>query len=692
MRPAGYWLSLILRAGSFGRFAQPVARPRNQAEPVPPAGRSSLLGGALAAALYGAAGLVYLRPIWRVYPDHLTPDDADPLLAVYVLKWVGHQARLGFPDLWNANVFYPAKGALAYSEHFLLPGLALSLVHNTVAGHNLLVFLSFVLVGLAVRQVLLASGCSSFAALLGGALYAFSPYRLSQVNHLAILLSPAIPLTLWSFDRLLAEPRLKRAALFLLFYALNLTGGCYFAYMIHFPLAVILASRALSRHREHGGHGELLRPAALRVLVPVAVLAAAAAAALFLPYVRVSQRMRMARDPGEVAAYAAALASYVSPAPQNLYSLHSASELWDHPGVPRWQQPFVRPENALFPGFLATLLGGFGLAAFWRRYRLEGRPVAGWRRAALALLLGLALLAFALGDVFTLRLDVDTFLSPWLPWVSRAVWIGLGALFAGSLALWAILHRRWSGGGLLDWGGMDPWERGLVLSGAVSFLLSFSIVYIPLMQFVPGMSGMRVPARFAAFSGLTVVWLAARGLDGLLARWQGIGRPAIRRLALAGLSLAACLELLPRPLPWVPVAREEEFPEVYRWLAGQADVRALVELPLRTDASETAYMYYSTLHWKPIANGFSGFIPPSYDRLAGRLQSFLPDAEAVDLLARSGITHVVVHADRLGGQWRRLKDPAGFVRRWEGEMGPRIALVHDADPDRVYRILPEAAR
>ena len=103
-------------------------------------------------------------------------------------------------------------------------------------------------------------------------------------------------------------------------------------------------------------------------------------------------------------------------------------------------------------------------------------------------------------------------------------------------------------------------------------------------------------------------------------------------------------------------------------------------------------MYYSTLHWKPIANGFSGFIPPSYDRLAGRLQSFLPDAEAVDFLAHSGITHVVVHADRLGGQWRRLQDPAGFIRRWEGEMGPRIALVHAADPDRVYRIVPGAAR
>src|SRR5262249_48184549 len=69
--------------------------------------------------------------------------------------------------------------------------------------------------------------------------------------------------------------------------------------------------------------------------------------------------------------------------------------------------------------------------------------------------------------------DRDPSPSPWLPWPSRAVWIGLGAAFAGSLALWALFRRRWSGGGLLDWRAMGPWERGLALVGVTSFLLSF---------------------------------------------------------------------------------------------------------------------------------------------------------------------------------------------------------------------------
>lgn len=639
---------------------------------------------ALAAALYTAAGLVYLRPIWRVFADHLAPDDADPLFAVYVLRWVGRQARLGFPDLWNANVFYPAQGALAFSDHFLGPALALSRVHNTVAGYNVLLFLSFVATGLAVAWVLARSGVSAPAAILGGALYAFSPYRLSQLNHLALLFVPWVPLTLWSFDRLLAEPRPRRAALFLLFYGLGLLGGCYVACLIHFPLLALLLSRLLT------GHRKILQPAALRVLVPAALLAGAGMLAVFSPYLRISRQMPLVRGEDEVAAYAAALPSYLSPAAANLYSPYSTEELIETARVPRWQQPFVRSENSLFPGFAATLLGACGLAAFWRRHRLPGPPTAGWRRLALGSLLGAALVAFALGDVYTLGLDRDTFLSPWLPWATRSVWIGLGAVFAGSLALWAFLRRRSSGTSLLDWRAMDPWERGLTLAGAASFLLSFPLLYIPTMLAVPGMRGMRVPARFAVFSGLVLVYFAARGLDGLLAR---LHHPSARRLALAALSLFVFLELLPRPLSWMPVEREEEFPEVYRWLAGRGDVRALIEIPLRpADASEAAYMYYSTLHWKPIANGFSGFIPPTYSRITEKVQGFLPDAEGLDRLSRAGITHLVVHADRLGGPWRRVRDPEGAVRRWEGEMGERVALVHDAFPDRVYLIAPGALR
>ncbi|HTQ81344.1 MAG TPA: hypothetical protein VMM92_15200, partial [Thermoanaerobaculia bacterium] len=475
--------------------------------------RTLLWLGALAAVLYTALALAFLRPIWEVFGDHLVPDRADPLFSLYVVKWVIHQARLGFPDLWNANIFYPAKGALAYSDPLFAQAAVISFFRNPVNGYNAVVFGSFVLTGLAVGWVLLASGVSPWGALLGGALYAFSPFRLHHLNHLAILFAPWLPLCLWSFDRFLAGcgagrgagrttgRMIGRAALFLLFYALTLASGCYFAYMVHFPLLALLASRALGPPRD------LLRPAALKALAPVGLLAALLLLVLFYPYWRITHQLRLDRDPSEIAGNAATLASYLSPAPQNLYSPFAPSDFWEAERLPAWQKPFVRPENTLFPGLLALPLAAWGFRAFWRRYRSPGERPSGlaWRLLS-GVLLTLALLAYAAGDLYTLGLDREPALARWLPAAGPGVWLGLGLTFLGSLVLWATLRRRFRGTGVLLWREMEPWERGLVWIGGLSFLSSHALVYLPLARVVPGMSGMRVPARFAAFFGLTLVY------------------------------------------------------------------------------------------------------------------------------------------------------------------------------------------
>src|SRR6202035_1856631 len=96
------------------------------------------------------------------------------------------------------------------------------------------------------------------------------------------------------------------------------------------------------------------------------------------------------------------------------------------------------------------------------------------------------------------------------------VWAGLGALFAGALGAWLFLRLRWGGNSFLRAAEMnpwDPWERGLALSAALCFLLSHPLVYVPLMRIVPGLAGMRVPARFAAFLSSNLVFEFGLGLD-----------------------------------------------------------------------------------------------------------------------------------------------------------------------------------
>jgi hypothetical protein len=629
---------------------------------------SALLRGTIALLVYSLAALVYLRPIWESYADHLTPDAGDPLFNLYILKWVGHQARTGFAGLWDAPFFFPTRGALALSDHLIGPGLAIAWLGNPVAGYNLLLAASFVLSGLAAWWVLQASGRSFAAALLGGAMFAFAPYRWSQLSHVQILLAQGVPLTLWAWDRLLAERTARRAALFLAIYSLHVLGGCYLAYMIHVPLLILLASRWAAEGRALGS------PRSLRVLLPTALAALALVAAIFLPYRTAARSLSLSHGEGEVVRNGAALASYLSPAPQSWYSMLPARALARRSQLERWRQPFVRTENALFPGFLASLLGALGIGAFWRRYRRPAAPLPPRRRAVLLALALLAAALYALGDVYTLGLDHDTFLGPWLPWATSGLWNALGGAFLAALGAWLWLRHRW-GAGALRWREMDPWERGLAISGIACFLLSHPLVYLPLMRVVPGMSGMRVPARFATLVLWSVVFFAARGLDGLLARIsKGGRRPALRAAALAALAALLAVELAPRPLSWVYVPQESGFPEVYRWLAAQPDVGALLDVPLRRNTRETRPMYYSTAGWRPLVNGFSGFVPPSHDELADRI-GWLPDGGGLDLLESLGVTHLVVRTPTAAG-----------VREWERGLAGRADLVHEAEGDRVYRL------
>src|SRR3954471_2089968 len=164
------------------------------------------------ACLYGVAALVTLRPIWRVGGDHLTSLE-DPLFNLWVLKWGVHQSWLGLPDVWNANSFYPNPGTLTFSDHLLGPAPPLALlglvIPTAIAGYNVLLFTAFVATGLATAWVVRRGGRSWAAAVLAGWMFAFSPFRISQIGHLQLLIAQWIPLTLWFWDRLLAERTAK---------------------------------------------------------------------------------------------------------------------------------------------------------------------------------------------------------------------------------------------------------------------------------------------------------------------------------------------------------------------------------------------------------------------------------------------------------------------------------------------------
>jgi hypothetical protein len=201
--------------------------------------------------------------------------------------------------------------------------------------------------------------------------------------------------------------------------------------------------------------------------------------------------------------------------------------------------------------------------------------------------------------------------------------------------------------------------------GLAGLVLSFGAAlpgYEYLYRGVPLLQGIRASVRFGYLVLAAVAALAGFGLA--LMRTRTADRPGLR-MALSAAALAlVTIEAARLPLGYT---RAHRTPRAYVALAEER-VNAVVELPLYEPAMfflNSPYMLHSTVHWKPLLNGYSGFRPESYDRHFHALRDF-PDAATLAYLRSFGVTHVAVHAaqfERENGaeRLRRIPNTPGLL-------------------------------
>jgi hypothetical protein len=179
----------------------------------------------------------------------------------------------------------------------------------------------------------------------------------------------------------------------------------------------------------------------------------------------------------------------------------------------------------------------------------------------------------------------------------------------------------------------------LLLVLAFEMSLGFGgYTYAFLYQHVTVFRGLRALARLGIFVLMFVAVLAAYGYRMVLAAQPSRVRRLVL-LAVAGFLLAEYQVVL----TFVPYVNEA--PLLYRALATQP--RGLViEFPVsQTDSlpgDDPQYAYMSTFHWFPLANGYSGFYPPSYLVELDRLRGF-PGDRALRQLSADGVRYVIIH-------------------------------------------------
>jgi hypothetical protein len=209
----------------------------------------------------------------------------------------------------------------------------------------------------------------------------------------------------------------------------------------------------------------------------------------------------------------------------------------------------------------------------------------------------------------------------------------------------------------------DSRARMALAIAAIGFLLSFGVRlpgYALLFEAIPLLQGIRVVSRFG--------WLALFGgaiLTGLaLARLRARLPPS----AAAGTAIAAALlvtiEAARTPMAYVTY---EGIPRIYDRVAALPDEAVLVELPFPAgDATREngPSVLNSTLHFRRMLNGYSGFTPESYHRHAELMQSF-PSADTLTALRAIGVTHIVVHERRVPPQLIKVMEETPGLARIE---------------------------
>jgi hypothetical protein len=334
----------------------------------------------------------------------------DPVFQAWTMAWNVHAWSTNPFDVFNANVLYPYRNTLAYSDHLfgqsILIAPILVLTDNPILADNISRFIALTLTGFFTYLLVYDLTGSRVAGIVAGFAFAFLPSRMSHIEHLNILTGQYLPLILLTARRALLQRSTKWAiALGVALFVQGLSG-VYFLYFAGILLLVIFVAFLIRDHSRE----------ALIVTAKVIGICAIAAALLvptLWPYLMVSEELGIERTPQDVELWKASRSDYAAVHPNNrLYGGWLGAENHRH------------LEQDLFPGFLVVVLAIVGL--FYTRLR--------WERWMLLGLLGFAYL-LSFGMTFTL-LDRE-FTNPY-KWFYEIVpgfrAIRVAARFGGHLA------------------------------------------------------------------------------------------------------------------------------------------------------------------------------------------------------------------------------------------------------------------
>jgi hypothetical protein len=609
-------------------------------------------GTLCATVLYSALAVAFTWPLVTAMTRSIPWDMGDPVLNTWILRWTSeHLTSLAtghwgaWHEWWNPGIFHPAPLALAYSEHLVAQALLILPVHlatgNPILCYNISLLLTYVLSGLGAFLLARDLTGSMPAAILAGLFFGFNPYRIAQISHLQVLSSEWMPFAIYALRRhLKTGSHVSLAGLVASTVMQNLSCGYYLVYFLPF-VALWAAVEVIARGRWRDRR-------LLMRLAGAGTAIVALTAPFLLPYYHLRQLGFTARSLAEVRFFSADVTAY--------WTTFPSQWIWGSTlGASR------KPENELFPGLVLIVLAGVALGLMVRTIvrSVEVPKADRWRQAValVAVLTTVVALGMTLQGLANGR-------RVWLTGIDGIDKIHLSfvlAMLAVAPILLAAVSDYFRTAAAAALRRPETWlALGTLTAIVFSFGPSIHSHRLPLVRaapylycylYVPGVDGLRVPARLAMVAILFLSMLGAYGVAAIAQRWRHAWAASVLVaivVALEGVGAPVPLDrpsppgrILPPPRGLRPLTAPAP---VYAAVAALPSGASLIELPYAVAEWDLRAMYYTLVHRRPVVNGYSGGAPDAWQINATALQDPLSNPDrAWDRLQSIPVTHILVH-------------------------------------------------
>ena len=186
-------------------------------------------------------------------------DNGDGQFSIWNVAWVARTLIVDPIHVFDANIFYPHRWTLAYSESNLGTGAlavpAYWATRNPYFAHNFVVLLAFLLSAIGTYYLVRHLTGDRRAAAVSAIGFAFCPHMFAHLAQIQALMTAGLPFSMLAFHRLADRPTAGRGVtLGLVMAAQAICSGYYGVFvilMVGFAVFVIAMMRDLWTDRRY---------------------------------------------------------------------------------------------------------------------------------------------------------------------------------------------------------------------------------------------------------------------------------------------------------------------------------------------------------------------------------------------------------------------------------------------------------